>query len=340
MPTLRDRLDWKMEIDDQGHRNYWVWHLVHCDVEDGPYNISQTPGLPVVGAIWNYGADVDPWAFCYPTRKFDRWQGIDGEKHEWWRVENFFSTRPRASCQEDQVEDPLLIPDRKSGSFIKYTKEVTKNRHGRYITTSSHELLTGPLVEFDHNRHTVRIEQNVAVLDLSLCSSLADHVNNSPMWGVPARCVKLSNFSWREHFYGSCSKYFERILDFDVDRNTFDREGLDQGTKVLNGHWDPCTGAWVLDSVVITEGCGSSAGSSDVGLPDKNNPQHFIRYKDRNDENCRVILNGSGVPADSFVITPGTATPDVAGGPAGSVDIEYYPEGDLFLLGVPVDLEA
>jgi hypothetical protein len=55
---------------------------------------------------------------------------------------------------------------------------------------------------------------------------------------------------------------------------------------------------WVLDTI----------GGA---LPDPANPQHFDRYKDRNGENTKVILNGAGIPADSVR-------------PIGNVEVSQY----------------
>jgi hypothetical protein len=59
--------------------------------------------------------------------------------------------------------------------------------------------------------------------------------------------------------------------------------------------------------------------------PDSTNPQHFIRYKDRNGENARVLLDGAGIPIEDG------ATPVYR-------DVEYYPESNFLLLGIPLTL--
>jgi hypothetical protein len=59
---------------------------------------------------------------------------------------------------------------------------------------------------------------------------------------------------------------------------------LDEGTKALNGKWNYSTGVW--DLLPVRPGVN----------PDPQNPSHFIRFKDRNGENAKVILDGEGRP--------------------------------------------
>jgi hypothetical protein len=112
--------------------------------------------------------------------------------------------------------------------------------------------------------------------------------------------------------YGICNFYFTRIFEFDINFETFDRTIYDEGTRVLNGHWDKTTGDWVLDDI-------------NGGAPDPQNPKHFKRYKDRNGENTRAMLDGNGKPVDD-------------GANLTTVDIQYYKETDFTTLGLITDL--
>lgn len=325
-PNLTNRrgiLDWSLDRDEDGHRTYTVKHLVGTtDYSDGPQTVLVASGLPNIGAFWDYGNDLDGWAFCTPQRKVQKFRGIkEGHKHAFWEVTSYFTTkRDSKRCQDESIEDPLLEPDRISGSFVKYTKEVMKDKDGNRIKTSSHELIRGPQVEFDHNRPTVTIEQNVADLGLETFSQMIDTVNDATLWGLGSRKIKLSNVSWSRQVYGTCDYYYTRSFEFDVDYNGFDREVLDEGTKVLNGHWTTdqtgtgtgLASTWVLDDI-------------DGAAPNPDNPQHFIRYKDRNGENTRVVLDGNGQPLD------GADAPVY-------FTIRYYSESNFLSLGIPLTL--
>lgn len=275
---------WRMSRDSEGHREYKVRYRVRGAKTDGPANALRTPGLPTPGSYWIIDADVDLWAWC-------RWNAevtpvVEDGPNTHWEIEFTFGTKPpdTKACKDNQVEDPLLEPQRISGSFIKYTEEATHDRFGQPITNSAWEQMRGPQVEFDANRPQIRIEQNVAVLGLSLFAPMIDCLNDRTLWGLPPRTIKLSNVSWERKFYGSCSVYYTRSLEFDIRYEGFDRDLLDEGTKVLHGRWDDVTGNWALINI--------------GGVPpNRFDPRHFVRFKDRKGENCRVILNGEGSPA-------------------------------------------
>lgn len=390
---------WGGKRDTDGYREFTVTHLVKTtDVRDCPYTVMFAAGLPAIGSVWNLGNNADVWAFCYPDMEIRRHPTIAaGEKGLWWEVDQKFSTKPLSRCQDTQVEDPLLEPQKVSGNFGKFTIEAVYDRFGNLLKSSSHEQLRGRQVEFDNNKPSVTIEQNVASLGLSTFSQMIDTVNDAPMWGLPARCVKLSNAPWSRKVYGQCHYYYTRTFEFDIDYHTFDRVGLDEGTRVLHGHWGAGTGSGLtvriltitstggiatisidnggagypeseIFQVAVTGGDGTGgvitiqtnssgvvasilsisypgkdyvvtpvlpatvATSTGTGWmldlidgepPDPTNPQHFDRYKDRNGENTRAILNGAGCPVTSASLTRG-------------LGIEYYGESNFFTLGVPV----
>jgi len=321
---------WSMVRDEEGHRTYKaIFGVWTDDPGDGPLTVLATPGLPTVGSTWSFFNDNDPWAFCTPDARVE--PRVENEKGKYWTVEFTFTTKPLRICSNDQIEDPLLIPPKVSGSYVKYTKEAVFDRHGEPIENSAHEMFRGQQVEFDANRPNVKIQMNVANLDLGLITSMVDTVNDSPLWGLPKRCIKLSNVSWERKYYGTCYKYYTVTYEFDINYNTFDRYLLDEGTKVLNGHWDEQTGAWVLDPV------GESYGGTPI-WPDPDNPAHFIRYKDRRGENARVILNGAGLPAESTVVTGTGQGTGQETGSAGKIKVEYYKESNFLLLGIPTQL--
>lgn len=312
------RFGWTGSRNKEGIREFKLTSLIETDsVNDGPQTVMNSPGLAVVGSVWQPGNDLDLFVFCTPGMRVSVHDERPGEPNTYWRVEQIFSSKPMEECEDELEDDPLLKPQKVSGNFAKYMQEVSRDRHGELIVSSSHEQLRGSQVEFDHNRPAVRIEQNVAALELATFSSMIDTVNDEPLWGLDARCIKLSNVSWERRRYATCTFYYTRVLDFDVDFNDFDRDLLDEGTKVLNGHWDEDTGLWVLDDI------GGEA-------PDKTNAQHFMRAIDRAGNIVdRVVLDGNGEPISA---SAGTGT---EAGSAGQIPVEYYPESNFLLLGIP-----
>ena len=266
-----------------------------ASTHEGPALALQTPGLPVPGAFWSVALDNDAFAWC-------RWNADvkrvleDGQPDDLFDVTNTFSTKPIAAqscgCRSQQVEDPLLEPPKISGESKNYQEEATYDRFGSAVLSSSHEQIRGKENEWDRNRSSVTIEQNVATYGaVALAESLMDYVNDAPMWGHAPRCVKLSQRKFEKSYYGTCYTYYKLTMTFDIRDETFDRNFLDEGTKVLHGHWNP-VGNYVTDQINGAD-------------PDKTNPQHFDRFKDRNGENCRVLLNGAGLPAGVKIGTAG-----------------------------------
>src|SRR5690606_28364100 len=221
MPSLVGEQTWGMEITDEGQRNYTLKSLVVGDVTDGPLTIANCPGLPLIGDYWQYGSDIDVWAFRTPYCKITQVQ--ENEPNIFWQVEHKFSTAPRARCQDFPVENPLLAPDRVGGTFVKYTRQDPTDKNGKPILNSSKQLIRGPIVEFDKSNANVWIEQNVTDLQLPLVTQYMDRVNSVPMWGLSPRMVKLSGFNWSRVLFGSCFYFFVRTFEFDIDFNTFDR---------------------------------------------------------------------------------------------------------------------
>ena len=264
--VLTGEFGWGLTRDKEGHRDYKIKQRVRTtDSDDGPATVLSTPGLPLIGAPWAYGNDSDPWAFCWPTLTITK-DGPKEEKGTFWIVENTFSTKPLSRCQDESIEDPLLEPDRVSGSFVKRMKEAIKDRHGDPIQSSSHERFRGKMVEVNDDRHSVSVEQNIADLDLDVSTSMQGTVNDATLWGLAPRKILLANVSWSRKLYGVCTFYYTRTLDFEIDFDTFNRVIPDWGTKVL------------------------------APLGNQYNPADFVMVKDLLDENApdRVPLDGAG----------------------------------------------
>lgn len=313
------RTTWGGERDDEGHRTWNITHLVKVTSRnEGPATVMQCSGLPQIGDDWDFGTDVDVWAFCYPYMKVSPHTAYkDGDWYEYWKVEQKFSTKPLNRCGTAQIESPLDEPMKISGSFVKYTKEGTRDRFGRAIRSSSFEPFHGQQVEFDHNRPTVRIGQNVLNLELSTFAAMIDCVNDSTLWGLPARCVKLSNVSWERNLYGTCTYYYTRNFEFDCDYNTFDRFIIDEGNKVLNGKWNQTTKEWELQNI-------------NGAAPDPNNPAHYIKAIDFAGNPIRLPLDGAGKP----ISVTGSGT----GASLYVIEIEFYSEANFLSLGIPSSL--
>lgn len=277
----------EMTRDAEGHRTYKVTFGVQSTIFDGPFNVLNAAGLPIMGEVYEFNLDLDLWAWCHPDASVKPLNDQVSPCTQ-WEVEMTFSTRPpphwAQRCQDTAITDPLLEPPKLSGNFMRRQEEAVFDRFGKRIANSAFEPIRGPLNEWEISDQQVEIEMNFPFLDLGWLDEFVDHVNDSPLWGLPARCWKLSEPKWDRRYYGSCEIYYTVRLSFAGRKIGWDRDFLDEGTKALNGHLDPVSGIWVLDNI-------------NGAAPDPNNPTHFIRFKDVTGENVRVILNGKGVPA-------------------------------------------
>ncbi len=263
--TAKGHLNWNMTRDKDGHRTYKItWLVKVTSTLDGPEVVMGAAGLPVIGSSWIFGNDNDVWAKCWPTMSVK--VVLTKEPGYYFVVEQTFTTKPLSRCQDDSIEDPLLEPDRLSGSFVKYTKEVGKDRNGVVIQSSSFERFRGSEVEFDDNRPTVTVEKNLATLPLSTFAPMIDTVNDAALWGLGARKIKLSNASWQRLLHGTCNFYYTVAYEFDIDdkEDGHDRKIEDIGTKVL--------------------------------MPggDKTNPNDFQVYDEVKGSDTRIPLDGNG----------------------------------------------
>jgi len=330
----------RVKRDKKGNRVYTVRHLVLAGVRDGPRNVLACSGLPRPGSTWNFMDDVDTTAWCTNVADVNLHEEKEGENSKVWTVDQEFSTIPPDVCFDEELGDPLLAPQKVSISTIKYNEEATYDMFGLPIVNSSHEMVRGPQAEFEASRISIRIEQNVASLGLSLVKTMMNTVNQLPMWGLSARMIKLSDFQAEKKYKGGvsfetgtgtggCRVYWTRTFTFDTyaridpqsggEVSGFDRYLRDEGTKTLIGSWNT-SGAFI-------------PGSPAVPSPDPTNPAHFQRAVDADGNYIRTLLN-RGVPAGAAVIT-GTHL----GGDAGVIVIQKYEESNFFTLGIPTDLE-
>lgn len=285
--------------DDEGHRIYTLCSKILHLTTDGPATILTSSGLPQPGATWQFSNDFDTWAWCRPNATIKPL--AEGEPNTISEVRQVFSTKPpdinKMRCQDNPIEDPILELPKINGSSVKYTREMVYDNDGNAIQNSAWEQIHGPQVEFDANRSTVTVEFNVAVLNLAFIDAYLNTVNDNTLWGYAPRCVKFSSRTFERKYYGFCEVYYTLKLEFEIDTNTWDRDLLDEGTKVLNGGW-ALTGpvaAWETRKI--------QPGNV---VPDPQDPTHFIAFLDRNNNPCKVILDGSGLPSGVTIVGTGT----------------------------------
>jgi hypothetical protein len=353
---------WHGERDDEGHRSYHIaFKVKSTDPLDGPFTVLLTPGLPRTGDLWVFGNDADCWAWCHPQTTI-RALSPPGHPTSAWLVERMFSTKPIKRCQDKTVEDPLLEPQKISGNFVKYTEEARFDRKGYQLLYSSFEQISGPHAEFDANRHTIKVEQNVADLQLPLISGMNNTVNDATLWGVPKRCIKLSDVGWERVLWGTCTYYFKRNFTFEIRMPVtlysssgtgeatgtvpgWDRMIQDKGSRCVRGRWDTDIKHYYSpDAAENTYGTYLIDGFIDM---DNLTIADMMQAKDFYGENTTIPLNGNAYPAlhmvpngEAQVKQFGVAVSDPKSDNVGQILVEKYDESDFTCLNIPLDFTA
>lgn len=343
-------------IDPEGYRTYTVVFQVKLDsYTEGPAAALQAFGLPLPGSMWLIGDDIDVWVWFRPEATASIKDEKRGDKNVWYDVEMTASNRPRDSkkCHEQRIEDPLMEPQIVSGGAVLSKEEITFDRDGFRVTNVMDEQTRGPQVEFDQVRGQIKIEQNVAVLDDNRIIDLMQNapLNDAELWGHPARCVRLSEFTWQKLYHGQCYTYYKRMLTFEVwvrrvyDNTTgtgneytlvsgWDREILGEGSKTLLGYWDTEEGSPTFDKYIVDETVNVNA----VEWSDK----HKTKFKDKHGELARIIYSEDfpGLPISTDILYFDSGSNSYIGATTSDEPykqtVERWDESDLIAeLGIP-----
>ena len=295
----------ELERDERFHRVYKIAHRVRVEdfgpsdsdigVVEGPWVALNCPELPQPGDSYLMEDESDSWVYCLPNATVKRQADQTPDSPvQFYTVEQQFTSRAIERRIQQNREDPLLEHDVFSFSSTKFTEEAVNDRFGSRIQYSSHEAIRGPQNEWDMGRLTIKVEHISATLDLESIGSLMNTLNDAPIWGCPTRTLKLSDCVVSQLFW-AFSTYYKQSFTFeqwirqdsplDPPSSGWDRDVLDESTKVLRGRWRNFGTAtapswqWVL-----------------IGNPNPNNPGDFVRFQDVNGNLTRVVLDGAGRP--------------------------------------------
>ncbi|MFH1328086.1 MAG: hypothetical protein ABIH76_04485 [Candidatus Bathyarchaeota archaeon] len=335
---------WSADRDDEGYKTYKVTHRVQAEITESPAAVMSASGLPAIGSSFQIDgySGIDSWCFCRPEMSVRIDQEKEGDPASYYLVENTFSNKYETGgqrCQDFPIENPLLEPMKVGGSFAKAQYVARYDKDGVRLISSAGEPLLGPNVTFDYARPTVHIEQNVASLGLSTFSSMVNTVNASPLWGCPARCVKLANVPWERKVYGICNHFYIRTFEFEIDYYNqddagnpigFDKQVRDEGSMCIRGGWIPDVndanyGKFKLDPDVYL-----TTTENILTMPATN----FMAYRDMKDNASNIFLDGHGLPHGVGLLSSDGYDIGSAGPPA-SATLKYYRESNFLLLGIP-----
>ena len=225
----------ELSEDTEGHRTYTsIYQVITDDKLDGPLTARAAAGIPAIASGYAFGNDSDPWAFCIRRPSVRLAEGGDSAKK--WHATVEHTTKPSKTCKTATIEDPLDQPPVISGSFVSVIMPAEKDMDGEPITNSADEPFI-PAIEIEDHEDTLIYEINTATISLATRAKYTRSVNDAPLWGLPARCVRLVQWGWDVAYYGQCNNYIRNRLEFAIrpaDR-PWDFNILDQGTRIKIG---------------------------------------------------------------------------------------------------------
>lgn len=269
-PVLLGPIAQRFTRDEDGHRNYEVdWQIATDSQHHNLAHILDNWPLFAVGEIfdlsgyWPEAVGTDPWAFCTPTLNIAPHRDTKEQGPVfYWTVTQYWTTKQTWRCQTFPIENPLNEPFDISGDFVQVEKTASLDRFGKPLLHPNFQPITGPATEYKYSYPTVTISFNSGILPLSTFVNLINKVNDAPLWGLPARCVKFVDAKWQRKVYGSCFYYYPTTYTFECDRNGFDQEVPAQGTKEYGG-----SGPYEDPRSYIAAKSPSTGDKDDDGIP-------------------------------------------------------------------------
>lgn len=222
------------DADDEGNRSYTVVYAVWTsDPTDGPILVRSALGLTYQSSYAFYG-ESDPGAY-FSRVKSVRKNGESQEGRKEWRATVEYSTKAKKRCDEQQIDDPLLQPEKRSGTFVQAQVPLIKDIFGNAYTNSALHPYFDVLK--DDSRPTLVVSKNFPLSHVGTLLSYKDAVNTDTFYGKPKRTWKVQRCSWEEVFLGSCQPYAACTLEFEHNPDTWDFERVDAGfyERLFNG---------------------------------------------------------------------------------------------------------
>lgn len=220
-----DCLSAESGVDGEGNRTYGVTWAIWTDVATvGPIAVRNALGL-TYSSYYQFYDEQDLGAFFDGVDV----QGINldqsGRLRRYATVK--YTTRPKKRCDEAQIDNPLLQPEKRSGSFAQFQTPLVKDIFGAaYTNAAGHPLFDAVK---DDSRPSLVIQKNFPLSHLPVLWSYRDAVNIDTFYGKPKRQWKVMRIAWDEVFLGTCASYAAVTLEFQHDPDMWDFEHVNAG---------------------------------------------------------------------------------------------------------------
>lgn len=228
-------------------------------VESAIFDEPEPAILAATGYIMGQPHPYDAGLYCAgmkaeldPTRKRNGW---------WWTVTVDFTTKPRMTCNDITITDPLKMRPivtplfEKREVLVKRARLIVANEarpNPQAITSSAGQLYIDPLSR-PETQIGWRIVRNEAEADIRRIRRFIDRINSKPFrllgQEMPAYTCRLRTWLPEEQWIGQCERYFRHTYEIEVgeiekeeindayscsEYYPFDEVIVDQGTAELN----------------------------------------------------------------------------------------------------------
>lgn len=216
-----------------------VFQVITDTPTDGPLAVMEAVdpltgvAVPAVGASYSTGYEYDDGSFVQSLKAQE--VSEDGKQ---WDVSVEYGPYNAGLFPVDVISWPFEL----TVDGQKYERAITKDVSGNAIVNSAKSPFQEP-VTVDDSRTLIKVVRNEPILtyDFTLAELYNDKVNNATWNGYAAKTVKCSGIVPGKAQYDSNTQtwYFAVTYTFEVNRDTWTRNLLDQGFCVLDSSSPP-----------------------------------------------------------------------------------------------------
>lgn len=234
-----NRIKSEGDIDAEFHRDYTSeYEVITNDKNDGPRTARRASDpstgltIPGWGEFYLWGNDFDEWAFCRSVSA--RFREVQ-KTRRLWTVIATHTTRPVFRAASPEFENPTAELPIVYGSFIQFQRPATQDKDGKpIVNTVSEPFVPAPMR--DDSRMSIVIEVSTLTISLSQWAQFRDAVNSVPIWNLPARTVKVQQWSWRIAYWGTSNWYIQHRFEAHINTDVYQsaEPGIGWDFNILN----------------------------------------------------------------------------------------------------------
>ena len=208
-----------------GERNWTRYFQVLTDsLSDGPVIVTTAAGIPTPNSLYVFGSESDGLAYAKSANA----ALLDSKKRTLWLVTVEYTTAEESSCSDISNDDPMAEPAVITVSGSDFQAIAIKDKDGNAVKNSAGDAFDPPVMKNDSHL-TLRIEKNVATLDLNFLSDYANAVNTDTFFGLTARKWLARPANAQQVYRGDCDPYWKISMEFLSNFDQWDFSVLDQG---------------------------------------------------------------------------------------------------------------